>query len=192
MPQKFKQLDKLINQSKLITESYRKYNIDFNEMHIDLYKDKTNTLNAMRDEMLKLAKRKDLFTSLTSASKMIALQQDLFDKTKQVEVINRFAKTLPDFESIQKQISTHNFSEMNLNSNRKKRKFTKKDITEIFSTEERKMSFNELLQQLGKLEEIDLSGYETIKIILFKMLEKKKILQVFNENSQSIFLGETK
>ncbi len=106
----------------------------------------------------------------------------------QTETAKRLQSSIPDFTTWQKLIVDHDAVDIEDGQGVFRRQFTCEDVTAICANKSEPMSFDHLLQQLGELETVDFTGYETIKTILFKLLDEEKLTQYFDEKNKTLLL----
>jgi restriction endonuclease S subunit len=130
------------------------------------------------------------FEHMRKAMEQIALPTiDLSDSMRLAgEAARRLQSSIPDFNAWQQQSSDLPGTELDDEEGGVKRRFTREDLNAIVSQSTGPLSFESLLNQLNDLETVDLSGYETIKAILFELLAEQRLSQKFDEKTKSLLL----
>lgn len=104
------------------------------------------------------------------------------------EAARRLQSSIPDFSAWQQSADLPG-AELDDEERRVKRRFTREDLNAIFAQSAGPLSSETLLNQLNELETVDLSGYETIKAILFDLLAEQRVSQEFDEKTKSLLLA---
>lgn len=131
------------------------------------------------------------FEHMRKVMERIALPTiDLSDSMRLAgEAARRLRSSIPDFNAWQQQSSDLPEAELDEEEGGVKRRFTREDINAIFAQSAGPLSFEALFNQLNELERVDLSGYETIKAILFEILAEQRLSQKFDQKTKSLLLA---
>jgi hypothetical protein len=131
------------------------------------------------------------FESMRKAMERIVLPtMELPDSMRLAsEAARRLQSSIPDFSAWQQQSADLPGAELDDEEGGIKRRFTREDLNAIFAQSTGPLSFDTLFNQLNELETVDLSGYETIKAILFELLAEQRFSQEFDEKTKSLRLA---
>ncbi|MCA9420919.1 MAG: restriction endonuclease subunit S [Nitrospira sp.] len=166
-------LSKSADLARAITSALPKIDLGGLELHKEALRKTLAPFEAMRNAMAHIA------TPSTKLMESMVLAG---------ETAKRLENTIPDFRTWQQQGTEEGSLEFDDDETTVKRPFTREDITAIFAEATAPLSFTSLLAKLGELESVDLSGYETIRRILFDLLEEQQITQDFDEENKLLLL----
>lgn len=138
-----------------------------------------------------MRKAMEPFESMRKAMERIALPTiELPDSIRLAsEAARRLQSSIPDFNAWQQQSADLPGAELDDEEGGVKRRFTREDLNAIFAQSTGSLSFETLFNQLNELETVDLSGYETIKAILFELLAEQRLSQEFDEKAKTLLLA---
>lgn len=138
-----------------------------------------------------MRKATEPFESMRKAMERIALPTiELPDSIRLAsEAARRLQSSIPDFNAWQQQSADLPGAELDDEEGGVKRRFTREDLNAIFAQSTGSLSFETLFNQLNELETVDLSGYETIKAILFELLAEQRLSQEFDEKAKTLLLA---
>lgn len=105
------------------------------------------------------------------------------------ETAKRLQSAIPDFHAWQQQGTDAGLPDIDDEEETTRRPFTREDMTAIFAQAPVPLSFDSLLVQLDELAPVDLAGYETIRGILFALLEEQQLIQDFDDEKTLLLMA---